>query len=442
MRVLFANPPWWEGRRGTYLYAGVRAGSRWPFTQPVRSQPDRFRFGDYLPVPFFLAYAASYVRRATGAHVVLRDSIARRESEATFFAHLRQVPYDFVFLESATPSFETDRRVIREIHRIRPGTRIVVTGPVTSTRAEEILAAEPVYACIRGEYEKGAVRVLGGASGVLDHDLLTEDEMNGAPFPDFDPGCATHYWDANPRGQLAPQAQVFSSRGCPYKCIFCVWPATMTGNDPDGSGRRTVRHYSAEYMEAFLREIVERYGFRCIYFDDDTFNLGDRHVLAMCEVMERIGLPWSAMCRADTIRLETWARMREAGCFGVKLGFESGNQWVVDHIVKKRLDLELAREVVHELKRLGMTVHGTFTYGLPGETREQMEDTRRYIASLPLDSYQESGTAEIEGTPLHRLRTEGHLPRYDGARLSEDYEPLADGKEKLRRMVGMPGRAG
>ena len=92
----------------------------------------------------------------------------------------------------------------------------------------------------------------------------------------------------------------------------------MTGNDPDGTGKRSVRHYSADYMEAYLRDLVGRYGYRSIYFDDDTFNLGNSHVVRMCEVMARIGLPWSAMCRADTIRMETWKLMREAG--GVIIG--------------------------------------------------------------------------------------------------------------------------
>jgi len=209
----------------------------------------------------------------------------------------------------------------------------------------------------------------------------------------------------------------------------------MTGNDPDGSKVRTVRHYSPEYMEAFLRELVDRFRFRCIYFDDDTFNLGNSHVLKMCEVMQRIGLPWSAMCRADTIKMETWKIMKESGCFGVKIGFESGNQYVVDKIVNKHLDLEYAKEVVYELKRLGMTVHGAFTYGLPGETKEQMLDTKRYIRSLPLDTYQESGTAEIEGTPLHTLRQRGQLPHYEGAQLDITRPVEVDGDAKWKRLA-------
>ena len=185
--------------------------------------------------------------------------------------------------------------------------------------------------------------------------------MNEAPFPYFDVTCATRYWDGLPVGQQHPQAQVWSSRGCPFKCIFCVWPATMAGDDPDGAGRRTVRRYSAEYVEAFLLDLKRRFQLKCVYFDDDTFNLGDCHVMAICEVMTRIGLPWSAMCRTDTIKRETWKVMKESGCFGVKLGFESGNQWVVDNIVRKNLDLDQARDTVLELKQLGMSVHGTFT---------------------------------------------------------------------------------
>ena len=298
-----------------------------------------------------------------------------------------------MFIETATPSWEHDSQIVRMIHRVLPACRIVITGPITTTKSDEILSTLPVHACIRGEYEKNAVKVLEGASGVIDFDLMTVAEMNAAPPPYMDETIAHRYFDYNPIGQQYPHAHVWASRGCPYKCCFCVWPAAMTGNDPDGTNVRKVRHYTADYMEAYLTELVGRYGFKSIYFDDDTFNLGNSHVLKMCEVMRKVGVPWSAMCRADTSKMETWAVMKDAGCFGVKLGFESGSQYVVDKIVNKHLDLGYARTVVDELKRIGMTVHGTFTVGLPGETREQMQETVRFIESLPLDSHQLSGTA-------------------------------------------------
>ncbi|MDX1565812.1 MAG: radical SAM protein [Phycisphaeraceae bacterium] len=440
MKVLFSNPPWWVGKRkGFHLLrrwtAGVRAGSRWPFTYDVLSSPGRFNRRDYLPYPFFMGYAATWARKHTDAEVHFRDSIALRETYEDYYRLLEEENYDLIFIEIATPSWEHDREVIAEIRRRRPDTGVVVTGPITTSKSEELIQKHGVHACIKGEYEKGSVKVIEGATGILEHDLLTTEEMNAAPFPWYDEQHAHRYWDQNPRGQKWPQAQVWSSRGCPFKCIFCVWPATMTGNDPDGENRRTVRHYTPEYMEAFLSEIVERYDYRSIYFDDDTFNLGNSHVEKMCEVMQRIGLPWSAMCRADTIKHETWRLMKESGCFGVKLGFESGSQAVVDNIVNKHLDLERGAEVVRELKRLGMTVHGTFTYGLPGETREDMLETRRFIESLPFDSVQESGTAEIEGTPLHTLTVQGELPAYAEARLDKNYDRATDGNQKWQSVV-------
>lgn len=442
-KVLMCNPPWWAGKPSVPFVsrwrAGVRAGSRWPFTQLGPSRPNKWVMGDYVPYPFFLGYATTYLSRHSDAEVHFRDSIALRESYRAFYRFVKEGDYDYIFIESSTPSWENDSLIIRKILSLSPRSKIVVCGPICATQAEEILDEHPVHACIKGEYEKGSVKVIEGAGGVIDFDILTQDEMNSAPFPYYDDKHAYRYWDGLPVGQLHPHAQIWSSRGCPFKCIFCVWPATMTGVDPDGAGRRYVRHYSAEYMKAFLDDLTGRFSFRSIYFDDDTFNLGDKHVKAMCEVMRGVGLPWAAMCRTDTIRMETWRLMKESGCFGVKLGFESGNQWVVDNIVRKNLNLEKAAEVVRELKRLGIVVHGTFTYGLPGETQEQMLETRRFIDSLPFDSVQESGAAVIEGTPLATLIKRGNLAKYRGAVGSEDFEVQTDGHKKFESISGKTG---
>lgn len=442
-RVLFCNPPWWVSQEPCSLtgaeqaslnHAGVRAGSRWPFTYRGASTPGRRILSDYVPYPFFLGYAATYCKEKSGAQVAFRDSIALRESYGAFFAYLDRGQFDYIFIESASPSWEHDKSLIEEIRRRFPRVTLAVAGPI-ATKGDEALMETSADVLIKGEYEKGAARVLAGERGVIDFDLLSTREMNAAPFPHLDYATWDRYWDANPAGQRSPQLQAWSSRGCPYKCIFCVWPAAMTGNDPDGTGKRSVRHYGAEYMREFFAEALGRFPYRSIYFDDDTFNLGDKHTLEMCEVMRETRLPWSAMCRADTIRRETWREMKDAGCFGVKIGFESGNQFVVDSIVNKRLNLEAAADTLFYLKSIGMTVHGTFTYGLPGETREQMEDTKRYIVrllSLGMDTYQESGCAEIEGAPLRTLAERGELRAFPGARMDARYVRESNGSEKFR----------
>jgi len=440
MKVLFANPPWWAGHERKHKIipmrrVGVRAGSRWPFTYPSFSFPGWRMPFEYLPLPLFMGYAAAYVRQHAGCDVTIRDSIARRESYESFFSFVESRGFDYVFIETATPSWQHDLELIRKLHRRAPGAKIVVCGPIAAEKAEEIMAAAPVTACIRGEYDRNSLKVVNGQTGILDYDFLTEEEMNAAPPPIYDEATAKVYYDRNPRGVRLPQLQLWASRGCPFKCIFCVWPATMTGHDPDGTGKRRVRYYHPEHLEPYIRERASRFGFRSVYFDDDTFNLGARHTIEICGMMKKIALPWSAMCRTDTIELGVWDKMKKSGCYGVKLGFESGNQYVADKIVNKHLDLAQARRVVAHIKAIGMRVHGTFTIGLPGETPEQMKETIAYAKSLSLDSMQISGAAEIEGTPLHYLRKHGRLPVFEGAKIDEQYVPASDGQRKWEKLT-------
>lgn len=457
--VLFANPPWFvteKTPRGPQLRGGIRAGSRWPFTRPSPYMPDRFQFGSYMPYPFFLGSAAAYVAKeahgprrviatpgtVTGAseitepvRVLMRDSIARGESYNSFFSYLIATKPNAVVIETGAASWEHDLGICRQIKKYFPGTRIAIAGP-TAANAAKTTEVGIVDAWLIGEYEKNAALFVAGADGVLGFNLLTRDEMNEIPLPMFDEPVALHYWDACPKGQKAPHLQLLTSRGCPYKCSFCAWPANMTGNDPDGTRARTVRFHSPEWVEAFIREFIGRHPeTKSVYLDDDTFNLNDGHTLRISEVMGRIGLPWSAMCRADTSERSTWKAMKDAGCFGVKIGFESGVQRVVDEIVNKKLNLTVAEETARWLRdELGITVHGTFTVGLPGETPEEKRATMAYIQRLmetgALDTYQLSGTATIEGTPLDRIAKGETLAVYPGAKVDGNFVRDADGQHK------------
>ncbi len=438
MTILFANPPWWSIDRdsnGPFIRGGIRAGSRWPFTRRSQYMPDRFLFGTYMPFPFFLASAAAYVKRFED-YVEIRDSIARGESYESFFRYVEELKPTHLVVESGAAALEHDMALLAEVKSRLPYIRIALAGPIARSAFEAKKPDGPVDTWMLGEYEKNSLKFAQGARGLLDFNLLTREEMNELPHPLFDEEVALNYWDACPQGQQAPHLQLFTSRGCPYRCCFCAWPANMTGNDPDGTQARTVRFHSPEWVEGFIRAFLARHPeTRSIYIDDDTFNLNDAHVLKICAVMKRIGLPWSAMCRADTSRPETWKAMREAGCFGVKLGFESGSQRVVDQIVNKRLDLKAAAQTAHWLRNnLGMSVHGTFTIGLPGETEAEKGQTRTFIDQLyrdgALDTHQLSGTAEIEGTPLATLRSAGHLAAYPGAKMDENYHRDPDGQHK------------
>lgn len=442
MKILFSNPVWWtQGERGEWR-AGIRAGSRWPFTMPTNSRPDAPAKGEYMPYPMFMGFAASWCQHAfPDAQVVLRDSLARRESYETFLNYVASFKPDFVVMESATPSWDHDKHVCKLINEAHPQARIIITGTITTTRNKEI--NELGYDAVLGEYEKGVVECI-GASGkapwTLPHDLLTSEEMNAAPFPMYDEEVATAYFDACPTGQESPELVLWTSRGCPYKCCFCAWPAVMTNNDPDGNSPRKVRFYSPEHLEGWVRtRLAKNPGIKSIRLDDDTMNLGDKHTLGICDAMKRIGLPWSAMCRADTVKLSTWNTMKESGCFGVKIGMESGSQTVIDTIVNKKLDLgDIEHRILPHLKSIGLKVHTTWTVGLPGEKPSQANETLRMIERLYSaglhQTHQLSGTATIEGTPLSQIAEGKELKAYPGAD-NRGFLVTGDGQDKVERMA-------
>ena len=444
MSILFSNPPWWEGKesrgflRKKRWRRGVRAGSRWPFTYLGRCTPDNPRAHDYIPYPFFLGYAATYVGEKIGKDkVFFRDSIALSESYEKFYEYMESInsKIEYFLIESATPSWEHDYKLIKNIKNKYPNLKIIVAGPISTS--DEKWDSDIVYAVLKGEYEKNIMKVLEGKNGVLNHDLLTKDEMNSAPFPYYDNNIFDKYFDGNPipMNVLYPQAHIWSSRGCPFKCIFCVWPAAMTGDDPHGDGKRSVRQYTPDYIESFIKELTGKYKFKAIYFDDDTFNIGNRHTEKMSDVMSKFDIPWFAMCRADTSKKETWKKMADSGCKGVKIGVESGSQVVVDKIVNKHLDLKYVKEIVSHIRSLDMSVHGTFTYGLPGETKDDMIRTKQFIQETEFSTVQESGTAEIEGTPLHALINEQKLMTYPGAIADDNYDRQKDGGKKWQSLV-------
>ena len=114
-------------------------------------------------------------------------------------------------------------------------------------------------------------------------------------------------------------------------------------------------------------------------------------------------MPWNALVRADTCKEDAWQVMKDNGCYAVRIGFESGNQFIVDNIVNKKLDLKKAAEVVKYLNKIGIISHGTFTLGHLGETKEQMNETITYAKSIGLHSYQAAGVGVLDGSPLGKF---------------------------------------
>jgi len=416
MKIFLGNAPW--SKPG---YTGVRAGSRWPHFE-ARTSP-------YMPFPFFLAYAAALLKK-NGFEVLLVDAIAERMDEDGYFRRMAAFAPSMVVHEVSTASIVTDLRHGARVKEILPSAKLVFCGAHDAMCQPEFLAQNRFVDFVaEGEYEFTLLEL------AMKFDAPKEDvpgliyrapdgvarkngrrplaKLDDLPWPAREFLPMKNYWD-NPGGIPAPSLQLHASRGCPFTCNFCSWPQVVYGGNK----------YRARDTKDVVDEIEwcrKEYGIRSFYFDDDTFNVGKKRILELCEELIRrdMGLPWAAMARADTADAEMLGRMKDAGLVSIKYGVESGDQKILDDC-GKRLNLAVARETIMETIRLGIKCHLTFTFGLPGETKETVEKTMALAEELNPDSVQFSIATPYPGSRLYRqLKGNGHLlsdnfDEYDG----------------------------
>ena len=420
MRVFLGNAPW---RKPGYY--GVRAGSRWPHFEDERLE--------YMPFPFFLAYAAAVLERA-GVEVCLVDACAEAIDLPAFLDRAAAFAPDLLLLEVSTISIDTDLATARALRERLPGARLALAGLHAFMHEPAWLAAHPEADFVLvGEYEPTLLELAGrlkagaglaGCAGLLWRDEGgVHDEGRRPLIEDLDslPWPARHFlpmerYHDEPGSIPRPSVQMWSSRGCPFGCVFCAWPQIMYNS----------RRYRARSIRDTVDEmewLVREWGFRSVYFDDDTFNVSKDRTLAFAgEVRRRrLGVPWAVMARADLMDRETLVALRDAGLYSLKYGVESADPGLLREM-DKSLDIDRVRETIRLTAELGIKMHLTFLFGMPGETRETARRTIDLALSSGAESVQFSIATPFPGSRYFvELEKSGRLvtqdfERYDGFR--------------------------
>lgn len=442
MKIFLGNGPWYK--KGYY---GVRAGSRWPHFEEEGNQ--------YLPFPFYLAYATAVLERA-GHKCLLIDGVAERTTEEDYLSRAIAFRPDAVILEVSTASMAADLRQASRIKEACPDAKVAFCGIHVDMYRPGFLDDCPIADFVmKGEYDFVVLDLIKALEGGGDFskvsNLIYRDgsgqpreterqesiaDLDSLPWPARRHLPMLNYHDC-PGGIPAPSLQMWSSRGCPFKCTFCAWPQIMYA---DNRYRTRDPVDIVDEIEAMKKE----YGMRSFYFDDDTFNIGKRRILKLCEEIRRrnLNMPWAAMSRADTSDRETLIAMRDAGLIGIKYGVESGSQDLVDN-AEKNLDLARVEETCRITKELGIRTHLTFSFGLPGETWETARKTIDFAKKLDPDTLQFSLMTPFPGSKFYEdMKAEGRLltedwSLYDGGTTSVVKTDQLDGKdlEKALRMA-------
>jgi hopanoid biosynthesis associated radical SAM protein HpnJ len=194
-----------------------------------------------------------------------------------------------------------------------------------------------------------------------------------------------------------PYVSFYTGRGCKSHCTFCLWPQTVGGHN---YRTRSIGHV-VEEVKYVMREMPQ---VKEIFFDDDTLTDNRPRVEALAKELGKLGVTWSCNAKAN-VPYDTLKVMKDNGLRLLLVGYESGNQKIL-HNIKKGLRVDVAKQFTKDCHALGIVIHGTFILGLPGETKETIEETIRYAKEINPHTIQVSLAAPYPGTFLYKQALE------------------------------------
>ncbi|GBF82602.1 hopanoid biosynthesis associated radical SAM protein HpnJ [Aphanothece sacrum] len=389
-KTLFLSPPSFDGFDGG-------AGARYQAKREITS----FWYPTWLAQPSALVPGSKLIDAP--AHYQTVDDVLKIAKD-----------YELVIMYTSTPTLPNDVKCAEAIKAQNPDTQIGLLGAHAAVLPTETLAENPIldFVC-RNEFDYTCQELAQGKSYDQIKGLSYRDQFGNIKHTEERE--LIHDWDAMPSvfpvyadnlnfrnyfiGYLLhPYVSLYTGRGCPAKCTFCLWPQTIGGHQyraksPDAVGQ-----------EMALAKSIWGDSVREYFFDDDTFTIDKKRVMAISEHLKKLNLTWSCNARAN-LDYDTLKTLKDNGLRLLLVGFESGNQKVLDG-VKKGIKLEVARKFMENCTKLGIKVHGAFIIGLPNETRETIEDTIRFACEVSPHTIQVSIASPYPGTELYKQAQE------------------------------------
>jgi len=402
LKTLFLNPPSYEGFDGG-------AGSRYQARREIRS----FWYPTWLAQPAAMVPGSRLID-APARGLSFDDVVALADG------------FELAVLHTSTPSFPSDARVADALRRANPKLRIGFVGAHVAVSPEASLrSSEAIEFVAREEFdytiqEIAEGRPLADVDGISyrEGDRIVHnpprailEDMDSLPFvmdvyrrdlviEDYFIGYLLH-----------PYVSLYTGRGCRSRCTFCLWPQTVGGH-----------RYRTRSAERVAEEIaLGRSLFPQVkefFFDDDTFTDDLPRAEKFARLLSRLGVTWSCNAKPN-VPYESLKVLKDHGLRLLLVGYETGSQQILNNI-RKGTRIDVARRFTEDCHRLGVTIHGTFILGLPGETRETIENTIAFAREINPHTIQVSLAAPYPGTELFRqAREKGWLSNGEGALVGE-----------------------
>lgn len=350
--------------------------------------------------PLWLSYAAGVLDKK-GYELKIIDAPAKCWTKEQTIVEIKVFNPDLVVIDTSTPSINSDLEFTKRIKTVLPNVKTCLVGTHVTATVSEILPACSDYVdyIARHEYDYTLPELAEAIEGkrknsdVLGISYCEKGKLKenaDRPYIEnldelpFVSEVYKKYLDIKDYFYAHvsyPTVSIFSSRGCPSKCFYCMYSQVMFGKCYRKRSAKSL-YDECVYITENFPEVKE------ILIDDDNFAVNQENVKEFCRLMidNKVHLKWVVQCRVS-LTYETMVMMKKAGCRLVVVGYESGSQKVLDGM-HKGITLEQSRKFNDAAKKAHMRVHGCFMVGNPGETKETMQETLDFAKSLKMDTVQ------------------------------------------------------
>lgn len=401
---------------------------------PIEKNSRAGRFADCIAVMpgLGLLYIASILREnnfdvrildSEGLSLTFKQTVERVKNESP----------DVIGITSTNMSIVSCLKLVKVLKGILKDTLIFIGGPHVTAVPEETLKSEPsLDACFLGDSELTFLKAVKN----INENKLFYDNNNGivyrrdssiirlqkkGHFKDLDklPFPAWDLLELFPKRyrppfhsyHKLPLANIVTTRGCPMLCTFC---------DRSVFGDKLISH-SNEYVVEMIQKLVSDFGIREISIKDDMFTFSKKRVLEFCELLQKknINISWNCNARVNSVDLTMLKAMKKSGCWLISYGIESGSEKMLSKM-DKRITKNQVVSALKMTREVGIASKGFFMTGIPGETKETVDETLCFIKTLPLDEISINYFTPFPGTKLYNEAVEdGFKPDYQKMNMQE-----------------------
>lgn len=309
---------------------------------------------------------------------------------------VKELAPDFVGISMLTTDILCVFKLLASVKHRCPGTRTVVGGLHPTLFPEEILRNDDTDVVVMGEGEEtmydlvrncsdglGKIKGIGFKKNgeiVLNEKRPMIKNIDDLPFPAFDKIDMDFYLKPNIhilRGIPIRGFNIFSNRGCPFRCRFCVNKNIFGGS---------VRFRSPERVVDEIEYLHEKYNIDGFYLYEDTFGIRKNDVEIFCDEINkrRMRLVWGCTTRVNLVSDALLQKISQAGCMQIDFGVESGSQRLLD-LLKKDITLDQVRKTVALCRKHRIRIFSNFMINLPTETEDDFEKLLSFSSELKSD---------------------------------------------------------